>query len=222
MWWLAWEPTDWVSVRKGITFFIFWKPLIFITTVQYASWQFCFSAPYTLSVKLSDYTVWRHIWRKNWVKCAVLTRNIVSLRTVLSSCPSNRELHSSVREYPSFLILPADITMASSQGTQPQHPFLAIHSADEHLMIYSFSNTTSYCTFYAFFFSFRITLWPMWLANTKRQPCFYPPLSHAQADTELIPPPPPPPPKKKKKNWWETCVVPENIQLRWMKNQQMH
>jgi hypothetical protein len=32
--------------------------------------------------------------------------------------------------------------MASSQGTQPQHPFLAIHSADEHRMIYSFSNTT--------------------------------------------------------------------------------
>ena len=36
------------------------------------------------------------------------------------------------------------------------HPFLAIHSADEHRMIYSFSNTTSYCTFYAFFSSFRI------------------------------------------------------------------
>jgi len=53
------------------------------------------------------------------------------------------------------------------------HPFLAIHSADEHRMIYSFSNTTSYSTFYAFFSSFRITLWPMWLANSKRQPCFY-------------------------------------------------
>jgi len=37
--------------------------------------------------------------------------------------------------------------MASSQGT----PFLAIHSADEHRMIYSFSNTTSYFIFYAFF-----------------------------------------------------------------------
>jgi hypothetical protein len=32
-----------------------------------------------------------------------------------------------------------------------QHPFLAIHSADEHRMIYSFSNTTSYSTFYTFF-----------------------------------------------------------------------
>jgi hypothetical protein len=52
------------------------------------------------------------------------------------------------------------------------HPFLAIHSADGHRMIYSFSNTTSYSTFYAFFSSYPITLWPMWLANSKRQPCF--------------------------------------------------
>jgi len=50
-------------------------------------------------------------------------------------------------------------------------------------MIYSFSNTTSYSTFYALFSSFRITLWPMWLGNCKRQPCFYPPQSHAQEDT---------------------------------------
>jgi hypothetical protein len=40
--------------------------------------------------------------------------------------------------------------MASSQGT----PFLAIHSADEHRMIYSFSNITSYSTFYRFLFFF--------------------------------------------------------------------
>jgi len=55
------------------------------------------------------------------------------------------------------------------------HPFPAIHSADEHRMIYSFSNTTSYSTFYAFLSSFRITFWPKWLANSKWQPCFYPP-----------------------------------------------
>jgi len=53
-----------------------------------------------------------------------------------------------------------------------RHPFLAIHSADEHRMIYSFSNTTSYSTFYVFFSSFRITLWPLWLTNNKRQPFF--------------------------------------------------
>jgi len=33
-------------------------------------------APYTLSVKMSDFTVWSNIWRKNWVNCAVLTGNI--------------------------------------------------------------------------------------------------------------------------------------------------
>jgi len=65
-----------------------------------------------------------------------------------------------------------------------QYPFLAIHSADEHRKIYSFSNTISYCTFYAFFSSFPITLWPMWLANSKRQPCIYSPQSHAQEDTQ--------------------------------------
>jgi hypothetical protein len=55
------------------------------------------------------------------------------------------------------------------------HPFLAIHSADGHHMIYSTSNTTSYSTFYAFFYSFRITLWPAWVANSQRQPYFHPP-----------------------------------------------
>jgi hypothetical protein len=131
--------------------------------------------PHTLSVKLSDFTVWRHTWWKNWVNCAVLTGNSASLRTVLSSRFPHTELRSSLRESHSFLSLPADTTMVSSQGTQPQHPFLAIHSADENRKIYSFSNTTSYSTFYAFFSSFRITLQPMWLANSKRQPWFYPP-----------------------------------------------
>ena len=66
------------------------------------------------------------------------------------------------------------------------HPFLAIHTADEYLTTYSIPNTTSSFTFYTFCSSFGITLWPMWLANSKRQPCFYPPQSHAQeGHTEL-------------------------------------
>ena len=65
------------------------------------------------------------------------------------------------------------------------HPFPAFHSANEHRMIYSFLNTTYYSTFYAFFSSFRITLWPMWLANRKRQPCFYPPVTRTRRHTEL-------------------------------------
>jgi hypothetical protein len=72
---------------------------------------------------------------------------LTGLRTVLSSCLSHKELRSSLRESHRFLSLPANTTMASSL----QHPFLAIYSADEHRMRYSFSNTTSYSTFYAFF-----------------------------------------------------------------------
>jgi hypothetical protein len=67
-----------------------------------------------------------------------LTGNSAGLNPVLSSRLSHRELRSSLRESHSFLSLPADTTMASSQGTQHQHPFLAIHSADEHRMIFLF------------------------------------------------------------------------------------
>jgi len=59
----------------------------------------------------------RHTWRKNWVNCVVLTGNSAGLRTVLSSRLSHREPYSSFRESHSFLLLPADTTMASSQGT---------------------------------------------------------------------------------------------------------
>jgi len=75
------------------------------------------TAPYTLSVKLSDFIVWRHTWRKNLVKCAVLTGSSAELRTVLSSRLWHTELRSSHRESHIFLSLPADTTMASSQGT---------------------------------------------------------------------------------------------------------
>ena len=74
-------------------------------------------APYRHSVKLGDFTVWRHTWRKNWVNCVALTGNSAGLRTVLSSCLSHTELRSSLRETHSFLSLPSDTTMALSQGT---------------------------------------------------------------------------------------------------------
>jgi hypothetical protein len=141
-----------------------------------------------LKVKLSDFTVWRHTWRKNWVNYTVLTGHSAGLRTVLSSRLSHRELRlshrqlrSSLRESHSFLSLPAGTTKASSQGT----PFVAIRSADEYRIIYSFSNTISYSTFYAFFSSFRIPLWPMWPANIKRQPCFCPLVTRTKRHTEL-------------------------------------
>jgi len=61
--------------------------------------------------------VWRHTWRKNWVDCTALTGNSAGLRTVLFSRLSYREMLSSLRESHSFLSLPADTTMTSSQGT---------------------------------------------------------------------------------------------------------
>ena len=69
---------------------------------------------YTLSVKLSDFTVWRRTLRKNWVNCAVLTGNSAGLRAVFSSRLSHRKLRSSIRESHSFLGLSADTTVASS------------------------------------------------------------------------------------------------------------
>ena len=74
-------------------------------------------ALYTLSAKLSDSTVWRHTWRKNWVNCAVLINNSAGLISVLSSRLSHTEPRSSLRESHRFLSLPADTTMASSEGT---------------------------------------------------------------------------------------------------------
>jgi len=87
------------------------------TDFLYNTDTFIFKTRYTLSVKLSDFTVWRHTWRKNWVNCAVLTYSSAGLRTVLSSRLSHLELRSSLRESHSFLSLPADTTMASSQDT---------------------------------------------------------------------------------------------------------
>jgi hypothetical protein len=55
--------------------------------------------------------------KKNWVSCAVLKNNSAGLRTVLFTRLSHRKLRSSLRESQSFLSLPADTTMASSQGT---------------------------------------------------------------------------------------------------------
>ena len=61
--------------------------------------------------------MWRHIWRKNWVNCAVLTGNSVGLRTVLSTHISHKELRSLLGESHSFLSVPADTTLASPQDT---------------------------------------------------------------------------------------------------------
>jgi hypothetical protein len=81
----------------------------------------CLSCPptgrYTLSVKLSDFTVWRHTWRKNWVNCPVLTGNIADLRTVLSSSLSHRDMSSSLRESHSFVFIHQSHTRKKTHRT---------------------------------------------------------------------------------------------------------
>ena len=147
--------------------------------------------------------MWPHTWRKNWVNSAVLTGNSAGLRTVLSSRLPHTHTHThrtaqftqGIPQFPQFTYRHHDCIFS-------RH---SLHSADKHHMIYSVSNTTSYSTFYAFISSFRITLRPMWLANSKRQPCFNPPQSHAQEDTQNWP--------KYWQTWWENCAVPENIQF---------
>jgi hypothetical protein len=105
--------------------------------------------------------VWRHTWRKNWVNCAVL--KAIAQASELS--------FPVVFHTEKFAVHSVNATGSSVYLPTPRwhhlkaHPFLAIHSTDKHRTIYSFSNTTSYSTFYAFFSSFRITLWPMWRAN---------------------------------------------------------
>jgi hypothetical protein len=155
---------------------------------------------YTLSVNQRFYCVTSYL-TKNWVNCAVLTGNSAGLNCPFQSCFTQRTAHftQGISQSPQF-------TCRHHEGHHLKaHPFLAIHSADEHRMIYSFSNTTSYSTFYVFFSSFRIPLWLMWLANSKRQPCFYPTYSHTQEDTQNW--------QKNWHTWWETCAVPENIQF---------
>jgi hypothetical protein len=109
-----------------------------------------------------------YLTERNWVNCAVLTGHSAGLRTLFSSRLSHRDLRSSLRESHIFLSLPAYTTMVSYQGTSvSSNSFSRWASLD-----IFFANTTSYSIIYAFFSTFRITLWPMWLANSKQQACF--------------------------------------------------
>ena len=109
-----------------------------------------------------------------------------------------------------YAVHSGDLTVSTVYVPTPRwnhlkaQPFLAIHSADEHHMIYSFSNTTSYSTFYAIFSSFRITLWSMWLTNRKTALLLSTTVTRTRRQTELA---------KNWKTWWENCAVPENIQF---------
>ena len=99
--------------------------------------------------------MWRHTWRKNWINCAVLIGNSAGLRTVLSSRLSHTELRSSLRESHSFLSLPADTTIASSQRTSvSSNSFSRWASHDIFLFKYHF---LLHILRFLFFFSDNIT-----------------------------------------------------------------
>jgi len=83
--------------------------------------------------------VGRQTWRKHWVNCAVLTESSADLRTILSSRLSHRELLSSLKESHSFLCLPADTTLASSQRASiSSNSFSRWASHDTFLLKYQF------------------------------------------------------------------------------------
>jgi len=159
-------------------------------------------APYTLSVKLSDFTVWRHTGWKNWINCAVLTGNSAGLRKVLSIRLSHTELCSSLRESHSFLCSPADTTMASFQGTSvSSNSFSRWTSHDIFLSKYHF---LLHILRFLFFFSDNI----MADVASKQQTTaliLSTIVTRTRRHTELT--------INIWTTWWETCVVPENIQF---------
>jgi hypothetical protein len=139
---------------------------------------------------------------KNWVNCAILTSNSTGHTTVLSSRISHRELCISLGESHSFLSLPDDITMASSQGTSvSRNSFTRWASHDIFLFKYHF---VLHILRFLFFFSHNI----MADVASKQQTTtlfLSTIVTRIRRHTELT-----------KKNWqicWETCDVPENIQF---------
>ena len=154
---------------------------------------------YTLSVKPSDFTVWCHAWWKNWLNCAVLTRNSPGLRIVLCSRLSHTELRSSLRESHSFLSLPADTMIISSQGT---HSFSRWASHDIFLFKCHFLLHISH---FIFFFPDNITAD---VASKQQTTALFLStiVTHKKKHRT----------DQKKKNWQtcrETCAVPENVQF---------
>jgi len=115
-----------------------------------------YNAPYTHSVKPCDFTVWHPYLTEKLSKVRSFWQEIAQaseLSFPVVCHTQNSAVHSGNPAVPSvYLPTPRWHHLKA-------HPFLAVHSADEHRMTYSFSNTTSYSTFTAFFFSFRITLW---------------------------------------------------------------
>jgi len=137
-----------------------------------------------------------------WVNCAVFTGNSAGLRTVLSSRVSHRELRSSLRESHSFLNLPNDTTMASSQGTSvSSNSFSRWASHDIFLFNYHF---LLHILRFLFYFSNNII---SDVANKQQTTALF--LSTIVTRTRHTHNWP----KKHSQTEWETCALPQNIQF---------
>jgi hypothetical protein len=145
--------------------------------------------------------MWRHIWRKNRVNCAVLTDNRAGFRTVLSSRLLHIELRSSLRESHSFLNFPADTTMASTQGTfVSSNSFSRWSSHDIFLFKYHF---LFHILRFLFFFSNNIMADVA--SKEQRTALFLSTIvTRTGRHTEMA---------ENWQTWWKTCAVPENFQF---------
>jgi len=145
--------------------------------------------------------VWRHTRRQNWVNYAVLTGSSAGLRTVLSSRLSHTKLRSSLRESHSFPSLPADTTLASSQGTSVSTSSFSRWASHD---IFLFK-----CHFllhilrFLFFFSDNFVAY---VASKQQTTAMFLStiVTHTKRHAELT---------KNWQTWWETCPVAENIQF---------
>jgi hypothetical protein len=152
--------------------------------------------------------VWRHTWRKIWVKCAVLTGNSAGLRTVHTSRVSRRELCSSLRESHSFLSSPSDITMATSepQGTQPpkinkREATLAFIEAYRSLRKLWDTENRHYSNRVKKGSSIWLSYWEIESVGARCSTT----VIHAREDSQNW--------QKNWWIWWPICVVPKDIQF---------
>jgi hypothetical protein len=117
-----------------------------------------FKGRYTLSVKLSDFIVWHHTWRKIWVNYVVLTGNS---RTVLSSRISHRELRSSIRESHSFLSLPAE----HHDGTRTRRKTELTKTWETSMETCAVSENIQFSISCSFFYTVKLYSWTFWSRN---------------------------------------------------------
>ena len=130
-----------------------------------------------------------------------LTGNSAGLRTVLYSRLSHRELRCSLRESHSFLSLPADTTMTSSQGTSVSSNSFS-RWASHNIFLFKHHFLLHLLRF-LFYFSDNIMVD---VASKQQTTALFLStiVTGTRRHTEL---------SKNWQTWWETCAVPENIQF---------